>query len=332
MKKIDNIIKIDAIIPWVNGNDENWQKKINTYLDKKIDFNKKKESVRFNSIGEINISIKSIIKHAPFFNTIYIVTDDQIPDSFDELHQLAKSSGINLEIVDHKVIFKDYEDFLPCFNSTSIISLIHRIPNLSEHYVLFNDDFFIMKSVTAEDFFVDGLPILRGRWENYYENLKIKTLYHKYFSTKKEKIRWNKGTLKKSMQLGAKLANDGHKYFLKRFHTPVSMRKSTLTDFFSDKENLLKNNIKYKFRDNNNQFITETLSNHLEIKNNTFVYNKKTKLTYFRNYKNYYWVRLKLCLFEKNKNKAFMTFQSLEIADNKTQEYIVNWLNKKLLK
>ena len=48
------------------------------------------------------------------------------------------------------------------------------------------------------------------------------------------------------------------------------MRKSTLVDFFNDKNELLKNNIKYKFRDNNHQFITETLSNHLEIKKQYF--------------------------------------------------------------
>ncbi len=327
MKKIDNIIKIDAIIPWVNGNDENWQKKINTYLDKKIDFNKKKESVRFNSIGEINISIKSIIKHAPFFNTIYIVTDDQIPDSFDELHQLAKSSGINLEIVDHKVIFQDYEDFLPCFNSCSIETLLFRIPNLSEHFVIFNDDFFIMREITPNDFFIDEEPIIRGNWEDYNENRKYRNFYKNFLLSIKKSPLNKRTSFKELQQNGAKLA--GTDKYVRRFHAPYPIRKSTLVNFFKNYD--LRNNIKYKFR-NKEQFLIYSLSDHLEIKNNTFVYKKKTKLTYFRNYKSYYWVRIKLFLFEKNKNKAFMTFQSLEMADNKTQEYIVNWLNKKLLK
>lgn len=330
MKETIPNIQIDAVIPWVNGNDKKWQEKINQHLTDKIDFNKKKESVRFNSIGEINICIKSIIKYAPFFKNIYLVTDEQIPDAFESLKALGKSSGVNLEIIDHKVIFRGHEEFLPCFNSTSIISLIHRIPNLSEHYVLFNDDFFIMKKASIEDFFIDGLPVLRGQWEEYYENLKIKKLYYQYFSSEKDKKRWEKGTLRKSMQIGAKLANDGNKKFLKRFHTPVSMRKSILIDFFENNKETLKNNISYKFRDNNKQFITETLANHLEIKNNTFHYKKNTKLTYFRSYKFFFLVKLKLFWYNTSKNKTFMTFQSLEMADNKVLLYILNWLNKQL--
>ena len=330
MEKNSLNIEIDAVIPWVNGNDENWQKKINTYLETKIDFNNKKESVRFNSIGEIDICIKSIIKFAPFFKNIYLVTDDQIPDAFESLKALGKSSGINLEIIDHKIIFEGNEEFLPCFNSTSIISLIHKIPNLSEHYVLFNDDTFILNKATVQDFFINGLPVVRGKWEKYYSSLIFKKIYYRFLSSKKERNRHTKGTLRKSMQKGAKLAKDGKKVFLKRFHTPISMRKSTLIIFFSDKKTLLKENIKYKFRDNNNQFITETLSNHLEIKNKTFFFFRNTKLTYFRSYKNYFIVVLKLFLFEKNKNKIFMTFQSLELAKPKTQTYILNWIENRL--
>ena len=74
-----------------------------------------------------------------------------------------------------------------------------------------------MKEAHPQDFFINGLPVLRGRWEKYYEDLKLKALYYRYLSSDKEKNRWEKGTLRKSMQLGAKLANDGRKRFLKRF-------------------------------------------------------------------------------------------------------------------
>ncbi len=330
MRENNHNIQLDAVIPWVNGNDTKWQEKLNQHLEVKIDFSKKKESVRFNSIGEIDFAIKSIIKYAPFFKNIYLVTDNQIPDAFESLKALGKSSGVNLEIIDHAVLFREYEEFLPCFNSTSIISLLHRIPNLSEHYVLFNDDFFIMKDAKIEDFFINGLPVLRGRWEKYYEDLKLKALYYRFFSSEKDKKRWEKGTLRKSMQIGARLANDGKKKFLKRFHTPVSMRKSVLTKFFNENNDLLKKNIAYKFRDNHHQFITETLANHLEIKNSTFYYQPTTKLTYFRSYKSHFNVKLKLFWYAINKNKLFLTFQSLEMAKPKTQTYILNWLNKRL--
>src|SRR5690606_33191717 len=100
MKYPSQNIQIDAVIPWVNGNDEKWQEKINQHAAVKIDFSKKKDSVRFNSIGEIDYAVKSIIKHAPFFHTIYLVTDNQVPDSFEVLKQLGEFAGVRVEIID----------------------------------------------------------------------------------------------------------------------------------------------------------------------------------------------------------------------------------------
>lgn len=330
MKEIEENIKVDAIIPWVNGNDKNWQKKLNEYSDIKVNFNEKKESVRFNSIGEIDIAIKSIIKHAPFFKNIYLITDEQTPDSFDELCELANLSGINLEIIDHKVIFRDYEEYLPCFNSTSIITLLHRIPNLAEHFVLFNDDFFVMRDTTVNNYFKDGVPVLRGVWKKYYEDQKLRTLYNYFLNLTRIKKKPKKATLKKGMQAGAKLAKDEKNVYLRRFHTPISMRKSILEQYFEANKEILKNNIKYKFRDNDNQFITETLANHLEIKNNTYHYTSNTQLTYFRSYKILFITKLKLYWFSINKKKLFMTCQSLEMADKKNQKFILEWINKKI--
>lgn len=330
MKEDISNIQIDAVIPWVNGNDKGWQKKINKYKKVKIDFDKKEESVRYNSIGEIDITIKSIIKYAPFFRTIFLVTDNQIPFFFEQLKELANSFGVNLEIIDHKIIFEGFEDYLPCFNSTSIISLLHRIPKLSEHYVIFNDDTFIMKETTIEDFFIDGFPVLRGKWQKYYENRKIRKLYYSIFSSEKYNIKQKKGTIKEAMQAGAKLAKGNKKVYLRRFHTPISIRKHTLENYFNNNFRLLENNIKYKFRDNKNQFITETLANHLEIKNNTYHFKIKTQLTYFRSYKSLFFIKLKLFCFLRQSKNIFMTFQSLELADEKTLNYIFNWIDKRI--
>ena len=47
---------------------------------------------------------------------------------------------------------------LPVFNSRAIEINLHRIPGLAEQFVYFNDDMFITKPVTKEDFFKNGLP------------------------------------------------------------------------------------------------------------------------------------------------------------------------------
>lgn len=323
------ITKIDAVIPWVDGNDINWQKKINQYAETKINFSNKKESVRFNSIGEITICIKSIIKNVAFVDTIFLVTDQQMPHSFNELETLAKASNIKLKIIDHSVLFNGFEDFLPCFNSCSIECLFFNIPNISEHFLIFNDDFFVMRKTSIEDFFINNKPVVRGKWKKFNENRYFRNLYHnilyKLNIPKKEKT----SSFKQLQQTSAKIASIPlTKKYLRRLHTPSSVRKNSFLKIFKDKE-ILTNNIKYKFR-HKDQFIASSLSEHVEISNNSFFYKKNTQLTYFRSYKNFLIIKLKLFWFTINRNKIFITCQSLEMANIKTQNYILNWLNKKL--
>ena len=216
----------------MDGSDLKWQKKINRYSKFKIDFSDKKQSVRYNNIGEIDFAIKSIIKYASFIRTIFLVTDNQIPKNFQYLKLLAEDSGIKLKIIDHLVIFKGYEQYLPCFNSTSIISLIHRIPNLSEYYVLFNDDTFIMRKISIEDLFINKNPVIRGRWKKFYKDQKIRLLFSKILN-KYSLLKINhKNNLKFAMQTGAILAGINNRRYLRRFHNPIAMRKSTIDHFF----------------------------------------------------------------------------------------------------
>ena len=98
---------------------------------------------------------------------------------------------------------------------------------------------------------------------------------------------------------------------------------------FFKNNNILSDNIKFRFRDKK-QFIISSLSEHLEIKNSTFKYRKNRQLTYFRSYKNKYFTIIKLWLFSVNKKKLFMTFQSLEMADKKSFNYITNWIDNRI--
>lgn len=326
MEQQKSEIIIDAVITWVDGSDLEWQKKINEYREVKIDFNKKKESVRYNSIGEIDITIKSIIKYASFVKNIFLVTDNQTPKSFESLEKKAKENSINLILIDHKDIFKGFESYLPCFNSCSIGNMLFKIPNLAEHFIIFNDDTFLMRKTKPSDFFINGLPIVRGKWEKFHENRILRTIYHKtliFLGIKKE---IKTGGFKMFQQNSAKLA--GMQKYVRRFHTPVSVRKSTLENFFR-KTNILENNIKHRFR-HKNQFIVSSLSEHLELKNNTCHYKSNKQLTYFRSYKRFFMVKLKLYWFKHNTNKLFMTFQSLEMANDKILKYILDWISTRM--
>ncbi|MDT0643878.1 Stealth CR1 domain-containing protein [Zunongwangia sp. F363] len=322
-------IQVDAVITWVNGNDKNWQGKINAYSEKKINFSSENHLKRYNSIGEIDIAIKSIIKFAPFIRNIFLVTDNQSPDSFDSLKSLAQEKSINLELVDHKVIFHGYEEYLPTFNSSSIISMLFRIPNLSEHFIILNDDFFIMKEVSVNDFFINGEPIIRGKWQHFNENRTLRKFYREILTFLNIPIKNGKISFKERQQNSAKLAQMDK--YVRRFHTPVSVRKSTLMNFFKKDPTLLRNNIKHRFR-NKNQFLISSLSEHLEIKNGTYRHQKSSQLTYFRSYKNLWLTKLKLERFKKDENKLFITFQSLDMANDKILDYILSWIESRLSK
>ena len=125
---------IDAVITWVDGSDPRHAASMRKY-GKAVSF--KEDDVagatRFASNGEVEWCVASIRKFAPFVRTIYIVTDNQDPHIPD--------GSIPVKIIDHKELFKGYEEFLPVFNSISIESMTWRIPGLAEHYIEFNDDF-----------------------------------------------------------------------------------------------------------------------------------------------------------------------------------------------
>ena len=321
-------IPVDAVITWVNGNDKNWQEKINAYSESKINFSSKNHLKRYNSIGEIDIAIKSIIKFAPFIKNIFLVTDNQSPESFDSLKSLAQKKGITLKLVDHKTIFKGFEEYLPTFNSPSIETMLFNIPNLSEHFIMFNDDTFIMRKVSIKDFFINEEPIIRGIWQPFNENRPLRKAYQEILSLLGKPVKKNKYSFKKLQQSSAKLALMDK--YVRRFHTPVCVRKSTLSNFFKE-DTLIRQNIQHRFR-NESQFLISSLSEHLEIKNNTYHYRNNSQLTYFRSYKNLWLTRLKLKRFKNNPNKLFMTFQSLDMANDEILEYILFWINKRLSK
>lgn len=134
---------IDVVITWVNNNDPNWIKKLNYYkAHSKIDINHLSiDSSRFENHGELYYVIKSIESHIPWVNSIYLVTDEQIPE-------FPLSNKV--KIIDHKQIIN--HKYLPTFNSHVIEAHLHNIPRLSENFIYFNDDVFIARKLPKTHF------------------------------------------------------------------------------------------------------------------------------------------------------------------------------------
>lgn len=139
--------KIDFVVSWVNGQDPVWLSKYNEFSD---DDTLDVKNARFRDYNIFKYWFRSVEKYASWVNHIYLVTDNQVPEWLDTTNE-------KITIVDHTQIID--QKYLPIFNSSAIELNIHKIPNLSENFVYFNDDMFLNKRVTPNDFFSkDGLP------------------------------------------------------------------------------------------------------------------------------------------------------------------------------
>ena len=144
---------IDLVYTWVNGSDEEWIKSRNQYLATQK--NIPEDSLlacRWRDFDELRVSIESAYLFAPWLRQIFIITDQQRPWWFDE------SNPGKIVFIDHVELFgQEFEEFLPTFNSHALETVLHRIPDLAEHFIYANDDCFFGNYVKPTDFFTpDG--------------------------------------------------------------------------------------------------------------------------------------------------------------------------------
>lgn len=139
-------MKIDFVIMWVDGNDLKWRKEKNKFLAKDDEVN---NEVRFRDWELLKYWFRGIEKYTPWVNKVYFVTWGHIPDWLN-------IENDKLVIVNHKDFIPN--KYLPTFNSHTIELNLHRIKELSEHFVLFNDDTFVTNYMSEEDFFKRELP------------------------------------------------------------------------------------------------------------------------------------------------------------------------------
>ena len=316
---------IDAVFTWVNGNDEKHKDKLRKFVSKEV-LNSKDLRTKLDQDNEIEFAVKSILKYAKFVRNIFIVTDNQTPDFLKDIEK-AKKEYPTVFIVDHKTIFEGYHQYLPTFNCLPIESLLYKIPNLAEHFLYLNDDFFLLRETNVSDFFMNNKPVIRGFWTNFYEDIwykKVQKIVYKFFDKESKE---NIYGFKKGQQNIAKIL--GFKKYVRLDHTIAPLRKSTYNNYYIKNPEILGLNIKHRFR-HPEQYTNQSLANHLEIKKDNFVLKNDYQLVYFQNYKKpLWWLKNKLKRAEKDKNKLFLCMQSLDQCPKEKLVYIKNWLHNK---
>lgn len=314
---------IDAVITWVDGNDPVLAEKRAKYLPSTT--TPGTASTRFASCDEILYCVLSLFKFAPFLRKIFIVTDKQVPPIMDRVQRQFPEHASKIEVIDHTVIFRGYEDCLPTFNSTSIGCMLHRIPGLSEQFVFFNDDMILARPITPEDFFVDGKPVLRGNWMGWSLPFVewLKNVLYDLKGTPKAKRRL---TSKGRMMTAARMVGLKNKTFIST-HAPYAMRVSTRSRLEESFAEAWAANVSHRFRVQG-QFLGEAIAYHAEIAAGSAVEKGRDELVYIRNVNsNLSSIRKKLEKARVDRNVKFLCIQNLDLAPQETLDAIIQWLD-----
>ncbi len=243
-------MEIDFVVTWVDMNDPKWKQMFAEHSGKINNSKNPMTEARFRDHGLLRYWFRGIEKFTPWVRKIHFVTCGQQPAWLNLEHP-------QLSMVNHE----DYipNQFLPCFNSNVLEFYLHKIPDLTEHFVYFNDDFFIINDVEKRRFFEDGLPqdiaAFRMNWglslwnKNLKNNIKI---INKHFDKKaifkRDHDKWINSDYEHRGKLAKRLSWYNKFLTLKTPHNAQPYLKKTFEEVWAAEEAKLTAASAHRFR------------------------------------------------------------------------------------
>lgn len=228
--------------------------------------------VRYRDWQNLKYWFRAVEKYAPWVRKIHFVTCGQKPEWLNINHP-------KLNLVDHK----DYidEKYLPTFSSHVIELNLHRIPDLTEKFVYFNDDMFLNDYVKPEDFFSETTPkdcaVLNtikmdreGIPHIIVNNLCVLSDYFDFkLQFKKNLTKWINPRYGKYMLRTLFLLPWKEFAGFYELHTPYSYLKETFREVWEKEEKYLEEVCEHKFRDDKD--VNQWLMRYWQLANGNFV-------------------------------------------------------------
>jgi hypothetical protein len=140
------ISDIDFVILWVDGNDPEWQQEFEKYTS---GLKGDKSKSRYRDWDNLKYIFRGFETFTPWVRKIHFVTWGHTPSWLNIDHE-------KLNIVRHDDFL--LKENLPVFNANPIEINLHRIPGVSERFVYFNDDMFLLSELDKDYFFKKGFP------------------------------------------------------------------------------------------------------------------------------------------------------------------------------
>lgn len=140
---------IDIVLPWLDDHDSAWQKELQESIRKYPREEGADSNIHFESWDNLHLWFRAVEKFMPWVHRIVLITWGHVPEFLRTDHE-------TLLIVRHE----DYlpAEYMPTYNSNVIELNVHRIEELSENFVLFNDDTFPLAPVDESYYFQNNLP------------------------------------------------------------------------------------------------------------------------------------------------------------------------------
>lgn len=241
-------IQIDFVLPWLDPTDPEWIHEYNTHsIEQKII----SSNPRYRDWDNLIYWFRGVEKYAPWVNKIHFITYGHLPKWLNTKHP-------KLNIVNHS----DYIEtlYLPTFSSHTIELNMHKIPFLSENFVYFNDDTFLINPINKSFYFnqhnqpmdscIFNAIVDDGDLSFYLlNNLKVIEKHFNKFEAIKKKpsnfINFKYG----SLQLKSLLLTPWKKFTgFQNFHLPQPFKKSIFEELWDVEKDLLEKTCSNRFR------------------------------------------------------------------------------------
>jgi len=140
---------IDLVIPYVDSADPLWKSDFRRMLTKQIGGNSPQ---RYRGNGLFKYFFRGVCQNMPWIRTIHVVLARP-----SQLPKWLNTNNPKIHVVYHKDYIPATE--LPTFNSNVIEMFYHKIPGLSENFIIANDDFYVLHPASEYDFFRNDKPV-----------------------------------------------------------------------------------------------------------------------------------------------------------------------------
>lgn len=136
---------MDAVIAYVNGCEKVWRTSFNKYGTDPLQY------MKFYDWGTLKYVLRGISTYMPYIKNVFLLVSniEQVPDYVDQS---------KVKIVLHKDFIP--EEYLPTFNACTIELFMHRIKELDEEFIYFNDDIIPIYPIAYNDLMYDGKPCI----------------------------------------------------------------------------------------------------------------------------------------------------------------------------